>query len=271
MEPLLLLALAVGPALILLHAIYFADRYQKEPIRNLLRYLVAGAAMCVPAFFAEVAAQKTLGVDATIDIRAHPILFVVFVFVGVALVEEWVKRWMLWRLARRDEEIDEPFDWVVYSVTLSLGFATLENILYVYSFGAVVGVARAFTAVPSHALNATFMGDRLARAAVAKEAGAPASVVRRETWLSIVEPALWHGAYDACALGTASAAGAKDASLAAFLGIALLVLLGVQWILGILRVRSQQKISAQMHARGLTHRGGRLEPPILLGIGRLKR
>jgi hypothetical protein len=83
-----------------------------------------------------------------------------------------------------------------------------------------------------------------------------------------VEPALWHGAYDACALGTAGAARAGSGALATILGIALFALLGAQWVLGILRVRAQQRISAEMHARGLTHRGGRLEPPILLQFRR---
>src|SRR2546422_9726353 len=39
---LMLISLAVAPVLIFLHAVYIADRYEKEPIKNLFRYLLAG-------------------------------------------------------------------------------------------------------------------------------------------------------------------------------------------------------------------------------------
>ncbi len=38
-----LVTLAVGPCVVLLHAIYVSDRYEKEPIRSLVRYLLVGA------------------------------------------------------------------------------------------------------------------------------------------------------------------------------------------------------------------------------------
>lgn len=266
MGPLALLALAVGPALILMHGLYFADRYQKEPIRNLLRYLLSGAFLCVPAFFAETWAQALAGPESLTSPFDRPALFAASVFLGIALVEEVLKFGALRWLARRDQEIDEPFDWIVYAVTISLGFAALENALYVFTQGAAVGVARAFTAVPSHALNGTLMGDRLARAALA-----PDGAASRQRWLAIAEPTLWHGLYDALALGAASAASTERPVAAIALGLALLALLAAQWVLAILRVRSQQKISLALHLRGEAHRGGTRIPPVLLPMRRAGR
>jgi RsiW-degrading membrane proteinase PrsW (M82 family) len=55
-------------------------------------------------------------------------------------------------------------DGVVYGAVASLGFATLENILYVTPNGFAVAAARAFTAVPGHALLGVIMGYYVGRA-----------------------------------------------------------------------------------------------------------
>ena len=47
---------------------------------------------------------------------------------------------------------------IVYAVMVSMGFATLENILYVYSYGYETGVLELLLAVPAHATFAVLMG-----------------------------------------------------------------------------------------------------------------
>lgn len=257
-------ALGVGPSLVFLHAVYVLDHYEKEPIRNLLRYVVGGAVMCIPAFFLETWVQRRLGTEGAGALEGDLLTFAVAVFVGIALVEECVKLWILRRFARRDHEIDEPFDWIVYSVSVSLGFATLENVLYVASFGAATGVVRAFTAVPTHALLGTLMGDRLARAALAEGISGTGSGARQRV-LAILEPTLWHGLYDLCALGAARAAAAGEEGTALLLTGGLFAVLGALWAAGIRRVVRQGRISRDLHARGLAHRGGSRVPPILWG------
>ena len=58
----------------------------------------------------------------------------------------------------RNRAFDEPMDGIVYGVVASLGFATLENILFVFNGGMSVAVSRAFTAVPLHAFVGAIMG-----------------------------------------------------------------------------------------------------------------
>ena len=63
------------------------------------------------------------------------------------------------------KDFNEPIDGIVYGVTVSLGFATLENIYYVYlladyfdTSSMALAIARSFSAVPAHAVFGVFMG-----------------------------------------------------------------------------------------------------------------
>jgi RsiW-degrading membrane proteinase PrsW (M82 family) len=228
----LLLTLAVGPALILLHAIYVADRVEKEPIRNLLEYLGAGAVAAIVAGAVERLLYIAVGFDPQ---RSHWLWLVPIVYLAIGATEELAKRGALYMRARHDPDVNEPFDWLVYAVSVSLGFATLENIEYVLAGGAGVAAFRALTAVPCHALLGTLMGDRLARAA--RTTGAAAI---RQQVLAVVEPILWHGTYDLFAFGLERAAreGAVDLSLALYGALAMTVLL--LWVVAQHRVQSQQ-------------------------------
>jgi RsiW-degrading membrane proteinase PrsW (M82 family) len=185
----LLTALAVGPGLVLVHVIYALDRHEKEPVRNVLKYVLTGAVAGVLAALLERVVLGMLG-------RGNVLVFVLAMFVGVGLVEEGSKYLLLRAYADRDAHLNEPFDWVVYAVAVALGFATLENLFYVWRGGAWVGLLRAFTAVPMHALAGTLMGDRLARAALAS-----GRQRKRLQQLAVIEPTVCHGAYDMLVLG----------------------------------------------------------------------
>lgn len=242
-----LIAVATGPVLLLLHAVYVADRYEKEPIRNMFRYVFAGAAVCIPAGIVELLVLKIPGMDIFDSAGVNPIVFVFAVFAGIAFVEEGAKRAMLQLCARRDHNINEPFDWIVYAVAISMGFALLENILYVYQGGVFTGFLRALTAVPEHALCGTFMGERLARAAIMEQDEFQMGDIVRERRLAWIEPAIWHGLYDSLALGASRAASTEHEMLATILSAGLIVLMIVQWGVGFSRVRNQQKHALASH------------------------
>ncbi|MBL8685206.1 MAG: PrsW family intramembrane metalloprotease [Myxococcales bacterium] len=79
-------------------------------------------------------------------------------FLTAAGPEELFKLLVVVGYAARHKEFDEPMDGVVYGAVASLGFATLENILYVSSGGLGVAVMRAILAVPGHAFMGAIMG-----------------------------------------------------------------------------------------------------------------
>jgi RsiW-degrading membrane proteinase PrsW (M82 family) len=227
-----LAALAVGPGLLLIHLVWFRDRW-REPIGNMLVYVGLGAAILFPVAFLEAALREPVLAGLVEGVEAVPTL--VWTFLVIALLEESGKYFVLRLRAARDRHVDEPYDWIVYAVAVSLGFATLENLFYVFEGGLSVGVIRAVSAVPSHALDGTIMGWRLARASQLR---GPAAL--RQRMLALVEPTLWHGAYDWLLM---VAAEARDST-----GTGLLViwfaLLGTQWIVSVRRLR---KLCREQH------------------------
>jgi protease PrsW len=79
-------------------------------------------------------------------------------FFGAAAPEEAFKLLVLLAYCERHPEFDEPMDGIVYGAVASLGFATLENVLYVGSGGLELALTRALTAVPSHAFGGAILG-----------------------------------------------------------------------------------------------------------------
>ena len=112
-------------------------------------------------------------------------------FIVAAIPEEFFKYQVLSRYCLRHEEFNEPMDGMVYGVAASLGFATMENILYVADGGLEVAFWRALTAVPGHAMMGAIMGYFAGQAVFRPE---------RPTILKIMAlgwPILLHGLYDA--------------------------------------------------------------------------
>jgi len=113
-------------------------------------------------------------------------------FALAAIPEELAKFAVLVLYCMRRPDFDEPMDGIVYGVTVSLGFATLENVFYVMDGGLDVAYARAFTAVPSHAVEGAVMGYFAARWRWPE----PGGDGRRSLALAILAPILIHGIYD---------------------------------------------------------------------------
>jgi protease PrsW len=147
-----LLTISLAPVLIILIYIYFRDKYEKEPIALLLLGLLAGALLTIPVGFIEWALispfQETTGL---IDAGYKS-------FIVAAFSEESFKFIAVLLLFWRNREFNERFDGIVYAVFVSLGFAAVENVMYVFNYGMQTGIFRALTAVPAHALFGITMG-----------------------------------------------------------------------------------------------------------------
>jgi RsiW-degrading membrane proteinase PrsW (M82 family) len=240
-----LLPLAMGPAALLVHVAWMLDAPRREPWRNVLRYVIAGVVSSALAWLTEGLATPLL--VATDDPGTGWPLRLLIVFVGIAMVEEGWKYFCLTRAAQGDHELDEPFDWVVYAVAVALGFAAVENVRVLWQ-GAGVGWVRAWTAVPAHALDGTLMGCRLA---AAMRAGPGRGA--RQRWLALVEPALWHTAYDHLLFQVRATPGPVTGLFVLWFAV-----VGAQWIVAARRVSVLWK-----HAQG--------PPPILLPLESLSR
>ena len=82
----------------------------------------------------------------------------VHAFFIVALIEEFSKFIFVRGILYNNKNFNEPFDGIVYSVMVGMGFATFENVLYVFENGVGTAILRMFTAVPAHAMFAVLMG-----------------------------------------------------------------------------------------------------------------
>ena len=149
-----LLALAIAPGIAICLFIYYKDKYNKEPIWMLLLAFVLGVLSIIPA----VIIQLSYGHEIS-DIQNQGTLSVAFFsYCIVALSEEGSKFLMLRLFIYPRKHFDDPFDGIVYAVMIGMGFATIENIGYVYQHGLGTGILRMFLSVPAHGTFAVLMG-----------------------------------------------------------------------------------------------------------------
>jgi protease PrsW len=189
----LTLLVAVGPSLLLLGYFYLRDRYEREPLGHLLAaYLLGAFAMLA----AQGSAQPLADLVSTEWLHTGGELARVFdAFVLAGLVEESAKGVVLFAAAYAWREFDEPLDGLIYGVAIALGFAALENLLYLRSRGLDIAWQRAVFAVPAHALFGGCMGYYAGRAKF------PPGTDRTWRWLRAIVLALlvpigFHGAYN---------------------------------------------------------------------------
>jgi protease PrsW len=180
----LVIPLALAPGVGIAFFIYFRDKYEKEPFRMLRNCFLFGLLSIVPAFFIE-RAFGAMGFNENQNL----IKTIVFAFLIVGVAEEMSKFFFLRIYAYRKKDFNEPFDGIVYSIMISMGFATLENVMYVSMQGISAALLRMFTAVPLHAATAIFMGYFVGKAKFAKH----------KTWnmaLGCIIAIVIHGFYD---------------------------------------------------------------------------
>ncbi len=178
----ILIAASVVPSLLLLWYFVRKDKFP-EPPKVIWATFFLGVVIVVPVVPLAMALQE-LAADG-------PPLYVAFgsAFLGAAVPEEFCKLMVLLFYCRRHSEFDEPMDGMVYGVAVSLGFATLENILYVSEGGLTIAIVRAVTAVPGHAMLGAIMGFYVGL-------GHFSARPRHYLWLAFLVPVALHGLYD---------------------------------------------------------------------------
>ena len=146
----MLLALAILPPILIAYYIYKKDKYEKEPKALIIKSFLFGCVAILPAVFLEKIFHSGL----------FPNLFF-YSFFGIALIEEGVKYFLLKKYMYKKDAFNEPMDGIVYAVMISLGFATVENIFYVFKYqdqSLYVAIVRMFTAIPLHAVCGVILG-----------------------------------------------------------------------------------------------------------------
>lgn len=143
---------AIVPSLLLVWYFWARD-VNPEPGRVLWATFGLGVLSILPVLMVELPVAKVIQLVG--DPLARGTLDAFF---GAAAPEEAFKLLVLLWYCERNPAFDEPMDGIVYGALASLGFATLENILYVGNGGLGVAVLRALTAVPGHAFYGAILG-----------------------------------------------------------------------------------------------------------------
>ena len=190
----ILLAAAVLPAIYLLSRVYNMDRIEKEPWSLLRKLLLWGAISGIPAALAE---SLLTGVLQNVFTEGTLLYNLVFGFIVAALVEESVKFFFLYNCTFNSPAFNYRFDGVVYAVFVSMGFAILENILYVFQGGIAVAISRALLALPLHAACGVYMGIAYGQQKVISRYRPVSFGSAARSCL--LTPILIHGFYDFCA------------------------------------------------------------------------
>lgn len=196
----ILIFLAVLPIFLLLVFVYTKD-HTREPIKLLSGLFVLGILSCAlvllitmvisylfPFLGANLLDEGFLGVF-------------IYSFFRVALLEELCKWIMLYFGGYKNKEFDETFDIIVYSVFVSLGFAFLENIVFILFSGNIESlILRAIISVPGHACFGIFMGYYLS---IARQYNKKKDRNKKieNIILSIIIPVSVHGLFDFCLMG----------------------------------------------------------------------
>jgi len=141
----LTLLITIGVPLFIVIAIIYSDRF-REPTDLVIKTFFAGVIICFPA--AEL--NHLLIPSYEYSYRA-------------GFTEETLKFLVLYFYIRPQSAFNEPMDAIVYGVIVSLGFATFENISYVYQGNFEVdsfslSIMRAVSAIPMHATCGIIMG-----------------------------------------------------------------------------------------------------------------
>ena len=180
-----LLLLALAPAVILMMYVYFRDKYEKEPVKLILKGILLGVVIIFPVGLIE---NYLIGFGTGLA-KIPKAAFDGFIVAGAT--EEAFKYFVVFILIWRNRNFNEKFDGIVYAVSVALGFAAIENLFYVFSENSMqVGLLRAFTAVPGHTIFGIVMGFYLGLARF--------SIKYRSKYLllAFIVPWLMHGFYD---------------------------------------------------------------------------
>ncbi|WP_214740227.1 MULTISPECIES: glutamic-type intramembrane protease PrsW [unclassified Exiguobacterium] len=171
---------AVAPGLALLSYFYLRHELEAEPLGYVIRSFVAGAVLVFPIMFIQYAFVEE-------GVLTGPFWGA---YVATALLEEFFKWFMIYYTIYIHKVFDDYYDGILYAVACSLGFATLENFLYLWVYDSLeIAIWRAILPVSGHALFAVVMGYCLGRAKHS---------ARERVWLfmAILSATIIHGTFD---------------------------------------------------------------------------
>lgn len=183
---------------------YLRKDLHPEPKKIILKLFFYGAIVTIPVFFIQLGLSELLDQAKTSGILdGFPMIAdIIKWFIVIAFTEELLKYLVVRHVIAKNPELDEPLDIMLYMVVVALGFAALENILYLFSpidnmsfdqilkITITISFVRFIGATLLHTLSSALIGYFLALASVR------ADKKIRLTVTGILLASLLHGLYN---------------------------------------------------------------------------
>ncbi|NLW40026.1 MAG: PrsW family intramembrane metalloprotease [Tissierellia bacterium] len=183
-----LFIIAITPAIDIIFGIYLSDKYDREPLKVLLLTYLLGALTVIPIIIVEE-------ILLSFNIFGGTLSNLYTAFIVAGFTEEFFKREVILRIPYKTKYFNEKLDGIVYGVFSSMGFATVENIVYVvyrYANNPHVGLYRGIFSVPAHAVFGITMGYYLSLAKFDTDRIRARKNMRRSLYM----PILLHGTFN---------------------------------------------------------------------------
>jgi len=184
----LLLLITILPSILIILFFINSDKF-KEPTKEIIKIFFLGILITIPAYILNTYIGDFLYKKTELSEG------LISSFLTAAPVEEGLKLSILYYFVYKMKDFNEPIDGIVYGVTVSLGFATLENLYYVYlladyfeTTSMTLAVIRSFSAVPAHAVFGIFMGYFFMKYSFIKKGD--------NLFFAFVVPFVLHGCYN---------------------------------------------------------------------------
>lgn len=180
--------IAILPSIIITWIIYFHDQYEREPIGLIIKTFLFGVFIILPTLVIE---------NVLLSIFILPGIWESFytAFIVAGFTEEFLKRQVVLRIVYKNREFSEKFDGIAYCVYAALGFATIENIMYIanqYTLQPLIGFYRGIFSVPAHCLFAISMGYYLSLAKFCEDSSKRKGYLAKSLWI----PVIFHGIFN---------------------------------------------------------------------------
>lgn len=183
-----LFVIAITPAMAIILGVYLSDKNDREPFKLLTLTYFLGALASIPILIVEEFFLRL-----NIFTGVFNSLYIAFIVAG--FTEEYFKRLVVLKVPYKTKYFNEKLDGIVYSVFSAMGFATVENIIYVvyrYANNPHVGLYRGVFSVPAHAAFGITMGYYLSLAKFDKDDRRSKINMRRSLYM----PMLLHGGFN---------------------------------------------------------------------------
>ncbi len=183
-----LLLVTILPSILIILFFVYSDKF-KEPRGEIIKVFFYGILITIPAYFLNTYISDFFYTNTRVSEN------LISSFLTAAPVEEGLKLSVLYYFVYKMKDFNEPVDGIVYGVTVSLGFATLENFYYVYlladyfeTTSMSLAILRSFSAVPAHAVFGVFMGYFFMKYAFIKKGD--------NLFFAFIVPFVLHGCYN---------------------------------------------------------------------------